>query len=145
MVFLCCFSARHKGENVVKSEEVKENVKTATIISDKAESEVSQDNDWTSIIQRKLSTLDVKEQKLFHGLKDYDDLNGALEYLGKQYSENGIATGLQRLEPVLERLNDFSIAINQMMQAAPAACQLLWGGMLVLVKVMPNMTTLSNY
>lgn len=93
---------------------------------------------WRRGIRRHFGKLNAKKAQLLLELCDNDDLPSTVAYLDSEYSRQGLVSGIKILEPTLASIESFSQALTCLAQAGPESVQLLWGSVLLLVKVSTN-------
>ncbi|KAF5001848.1 hypothetical protein FDECE_10837 [Fusarium decemcellulare] len=90
---------------------------------------------WQRGIQRHFSRLSARHRRVLLELCNNDDLPSSIAYLDGEYKHQGLAIGIKTLEPTLTSIDSFSHALSCLAQAGPESIQLLWGSILLLVKI----------
>ena len=91
--------------------------------------------DWDNSLARQKGMLSVAEFDEIASVLDYEIFHLKITDLRNQYSNKIFSRCITKLDSTFTSLHKFTQAISSMVQANPQAACLIWGGVLVVLKV----------
>ena len=92
-------------------------------------------DEWNILPRQRLQQKRWKKSRVLIKLEQSRGVEGALQCLKDEYTEQGLSEAFRYFTPVLDTVESFVAAITVMCQAGPGALMLIWGSLLFVLEV----------